>query len=207
MEEKSVLQFADVVNDNGSKVSMCSEFLTPEETKLLFDEILNNQRKHFSPDVFNYSGKLVPSPRLMCAFGEKPMMYFYSGISRKCLVWFPLLKELRDKVQPYCSHNINYALVNIYRDGKDSIGWHSDNEKDIVEHSTIASISLGIERTFILRKRIPSLKCKEIQLKLGDRSLLLMSGKTQEEYLHSIPKEPGIEGIRINVTFRALKEK
>lgn len=116
-------KFKTIISDGEALVDYCAVFLDSKFSSKLKKELL---AAPLTEDVFNRFGKIVKSPRLMCAFGYEELTYHYAGTSRKSVVWSPELLILRDLIQPYCTHNINYALVNVYKDGKDHLGFHSD---------------------------------------------------------------------------------
>ena len=115
----------------------------------------------------------------------------------------PVLSAILKKIETYSKHSFNAVLLNLYRDGKDSNGWHADNEKELGKNPVIASISLGQERFFHLKHR--TIKEERFKLKLAHGSLLLMSGSLQHHWLHQIPKTTRPLEPRINLTFRALQ--
>lgn len=145
-------------------------------------------------------GKEVLSPRLTAWYGDKT--YTYSGITNIPNAWTNTLLKLKALVEHKASCEFNSVLLGLYRDGNDSIAWHSDDEKELGKNPIIASLSFGAERTFHLKHKSRDVKTT---IKLTDGSLLVMAGGTQENYLHQIPKEVGIKMARINLTFRNIK--
>jgi len=138
------------------------------------------------------------------SFADDDITYTYSGNQRKGSPWNIHLRNLRDRINPYCSHKINYALCNLYEDGQHSIGWHADNEPDIMPCSTIASISLGATRSFQFKDFEQYDDEPTIDIDLSHGSLLLMEQDTQLLFKHRIPKEALVEKLRINITFRSI---
>ena len=108
-------------------------------------------------------------------------------------------------IEKESGESFNSCLLNYYRDGKDSVSWHSDDEKEYGKEPTIASFTLGTERDFMLKEKIKD--GKKMKFKLESGSLLIMSGKTQEDWLHQIPKRAGVKTGRINLTFRKIIKK
>ena len=148
-------------------------------------------------------GKTYPQPRLIAWYGDAGMIYTYSGIQLMPLPWTPMLSDLKSRVEAVASMNFNGVLLNYYRDQRDSMGLHSDDEPELGERPMLASLSLGEERTFILKhKRDKALK--PLRLKLASASLLLMKGDTQRYWKHGIDKEKHSCGPRINLTFRRI---
>lgn len=111
------------------------------------------------------------------------------------------MEEVRKRVEKQAEGSFNSLLLNYYRDGKDSIGWHSDNERELGVNPVVPSISLGEERVFQIR-HTKSKEKKEYILKHG--SLLIMSGTMQHYWQHSVPKSNKVNGGRINLTFRNI---
>lgn len=144
-------------------------------------------------------GKEYLQPRLTAWHGDRE--YTYSGLTLAPAPWTPLLQGIRDAVMAASGHAFNSVLLNLYRDGRDSMGMHSDDEAELGVNPVIASLSLGAPRTFILRHK----RDKEtIKLDLNDGSLLLMAGATQHHWQHGINKEPRLTEPRLNLTFRFI---
>lgn len=147
-------------------------------------------------------GRWVDSPRLSCWIGDPQAHYRYSGADFVPQPWGPSLLPLRERLQQACAARFNSVLINRYRDGRDSMGWHSDDEPELGERPVIASLSLGVTRRFLLRRRDDHSRVTEFRLAHGD--LLLMAGDTQRFYQHSLPKTVRPLGERINLTFRRI---
>jgi alkylated DNA repair dioxygenase AlkB len=144
-------------------------------------------------------GKEYLQPRLTAWHGDKA--YTYSGLTLAPLPWTPLLASIRDAVSATCGHPFNSVLLNYYRDGRDSMGMHSDDEAELGPNPVIASLSLGASRTLMLRHK----RDKEIfRIELTDGSLLLMAGATQHHWQHGINKDPRLREPRLNLTFRFI---
>ena len=129
--------------------------------------------------------------------------YTYSGIRFEAVPWTTELAELKAQVEQVSGLEFNSVLINWYRDGQDSMGWHSDDEKSLGEAPQIASVSLGASRRFVLRKKSDHTNKKE--LLLTDGSLFLMLGETQKLWQHALPKTRKSVGDRINLTFRQIR--
>lgn len=141
-------------------------------------------------------------PRLTAWYGDGNASYRYSGIQHKPLPWTDELKTLKERIEQATGHNFNSVLCNLYRDGQDSVAWHSDDEIELGENPIIASLSLGETRRFEMKhKQQPRMNYK---LELNSGSLLVMSGKTQQHWYHRIPKQENITNPRINLTFRSI---
>ena len=148
--------------------------------------------------------KRYQQPRLVAWYGDRGGAYTYSGITLTPLRWTNLLLEIKTQVERVGALTFNSVLLNYYRDNKDSMGSHSDDEPELGIQPVIASLSLGEERTFILKHKTNNL-IKPVRLRLASGSLLLMKGNTQQNWKHAIPKEPHRCGPRINLTFRRIR--
>jgi alkylated DNA repair dioxygenase AlkB len=150
-------------------------------------------------------GREVDSPRLSCWIGDCEAVYTYSGTRFTPREWTPACSELRERVSVLCGERYNSVLCNLYRDGRDSMGWHSDDETELGPQPCIASLSFGAPRRFRLRhKRDPALR---LEIELGSGNLLVMSGATQRNYRHDLPKSARVTGPRINLTFRTIHDR
>ena len=144
-------------------------------------------------------GKEVPQPRLACWYGD--LAYSYSGITLDPRPMTPTLIEVKQRCEEIASARFNSVLVNLYRDGQDSMGLHADDEPELGVEPIIASVSFGGERNFRLRHR----QSKELQqISLASGSLLVMSGVSQECWMHDVPKTKKFVEPRINLTFRYI---
>jgi alkylated DNA repair dioxygenase AlkB len=145
-------------------------------------------------------GRTVPTPRLTAWMGDG--IYRYSGIVNEPAGWPEALAELRDRLRRELGVNFNSCLANLYRDGTDSMGFHSDNEPELGSRPTIASISLGDRRRFVLRHRSTG---ERWSWELGHGDLLVMRDDSQSDYAHAVPKTSRRVGPRMNLTFRCFK--
>jgi alkylated DNA repair dioxygenase AlkB len=154
-------------------------------------------------DDITVFGKKYQQPRLTSLFGNAGKPYSYSNITMQPHQWTAELLAIKNKVELACKAEFSTVLLNLYRDGKDSNGWHADDEKELGKNPIIASLSFGAERFFYLKHKYdPSLKHK---LLLQNGSLLLMQGETQHFWKHQIAKTAKPIQPRINLTFRILK--
>ncbi|HEX7374644.1 MAG TPA: alpha-ketoglutarate-dependent dioxygenase AlkB [Steroidobacteraceae bacterium] len=141
-------------------------------------------------------------PRLVAWHGDPGAGYTYSGTFHEPQPWTPELETIRRRVQHLCSHPFNSVLANLYRDGRDGMGWHADDEPELGRNPAIASVSFGATRRFRLRHRRNALE--PVTLPLASGSLLLMSGALQHHWVHALPKTAVPVGERLNLTFRHI---
>ncbi len=154
-------------------------------------------------------GKKVLEPRLTAWYGDAEKSYTYSGKTQKAKIWTPELTELRFLVSEWVMQclgaaipDFNSVLLNYYRNGSDSMGYHADNEKELGKNPVIASVNLGQTRRFQFRRKDDKSIKHDIELTHG--SLLIMAGEMQHYWQHGIPKEPKKNQPRINLTFRHI---
>jgi alkylated DNA repair dioxygenase AlkB len=119
------------------------------------------------------------------------------------LIWTRPLLTIKNKIEKITQHQFNSVLLNQYRHGKDSVAWHSDDEPELGKEPIIASVSFGATRQFMLKHKFKAEK-EPITLNLNSGSLLLMKDKTQECWLHQVPKTRKEVTPRINLTFRTI---
>jgi alkylated DNA repair dioxygenase AlkB len=148
--------------------------------------------------------KRYQQPRLVAWYGDRDSTYTYSGITLTPLPWTDLLLAIKEQVEKVAALTFNSVLLNYYRDNNDSMGFHSDDEPELGPQPVIASLSLGEERTFILKHKTNK-QAKPVRLRLTSGSLLLMKGNTQQNWKHGIAKEPHRCGPRVNLTFRRIR--
>jgi alkylated DNA repair dioxygenase AlkB len=154
-------------------------------------------------DHIHIAGKKIAVPRLQNWFGDSEAHYSYSGIALSPLSWTQPLLEIKDRVQRLSQCQFNSVLANQYRDGHDSVSWHSDDEPELGAQPVIASVSFGASRCFELRHRERRTQ-PSLRLVLDHGSVLVMRGTTQECWMHQVPKEKGVLAPRINLTFRRI---
>lgn len=184
-----------------AEISYIPDFLNKQEALKLLQNLEKNTP--WQQDEITLFGKTHLQPRLTAFYGAENLSYSYSNIQMKALSWTSNLLGLKNEVEKMAQTTFNCVLLNYYRDGKDSMGWHADDEKELGINPIIASITLGSERFFHLKHNtVPELKCK---IKLENGSLLLMKGSTQHFYKHQIPKTNKEIMPRINLTFRLIK--
>ena len=146
-------------------------------------------------------GQEIPQPRLTAWYGDAAARYTYSGLAWEPRLWTPALLALRQRIETATGAHFNSVLLNHYRHGRDSMGWHADDEPELGPAPTIASLSLGATRRFRLRPRA-GLGHPPFGLDLPSGSLLLMRGPTQQHWQHALPKTARPVAARLNLTFR-----
>lgn len=153
-------------------------------------------------ESMNMYGKQVNFPRLTAWYGDNDKPYSFSGITLNPHPWTSELLEIKKLIEPICGVSFNSVLLNLYRNGEDSISWHTDAEKELGQNPLIASVNFGAERRFQLRHN-DTKETIEIILKHG--SLLVMKGELQHYWKHQVPKQKNIQRERVNLTFRVIK--
>ncbi len=186
----------DIPLDDHSSIVYCKDFLSPDHAAELLSFCLNELP--WIQSTIKMFGKPVTIPRLNAWFGSEP--YSYSGTRFTALPLPKPLEALKLSVEKIANESFNSVLANKYRDGHDCMGWHSDDERSLGEKPQIASVSLGADRRFLLRKKKDHADKRELLLAHG--SLLLMCGECQTQWQHSLPRMRRVQDSRINLTFR-----
>ncbi len=176
-------------------------FFTKEECSAYFKELKTGiEWKQESIKIF---GKEVMQPRLTAWYGNSDKPYTYSGLTMQPTPWTSALMAIKRKIEAVAKVEFTSALLNLYRDGMDSMGWHRDNEKELGINPVIGSVSFGATRVFKFRLYENRSISKSIEL--GDGSFLLMCGETQHYWEHQVAKTGKPTSPRINITFRIIK--
>jgi len=189
-----------IIDDRGVVVELYPSFFSRKEAEELKQSMIDDidwQQEHVTMD-----SKAVYAPRLVAVFGPEGAKYSYSGSTKITSGWYSPIEKIKNVLLEAFGQDYNFALCNYYRNGHDSIGFHSDKEKDIIEDSIIASLSLGATRDFYLENNDTQ---ETIKVPLPSGSILLMKGKCQKLYRHSVPKDTTTKP-RINITFRLVKD-
>ena len=152
--------------------------------------------------VIRMGGRQIPSPRLAAWHGDADAIYTYSGLKNTPVAWTPALAEIRDVLHSATGIRFNSVLLNFYRNGEDSMGWHRDNEPELGQNPVIASISFGETRRF----RMQHVNRKQLHwaTELESGSALVMAGQTQQYWRHCLPKSKSRNLSRVNLTFRQI---
>ncbi|WP_414153599.1 alpha-ketoglutarate-dependent dioxygenase AlkB family protein [Prochlorococcus sp. MIT 1341] len=149
-------------------------------------------------------GKKHLVPRMTCFMGHPGISYSYSGVTHNSSGWQDWMIPLLERLNETCNVKFNGCLFNLYRNGNDSMGWHSDNESELDPNVPIASLSLGGSRDFSVKHRYKDVKSTFL---LTDGDLLIMQPSFQVHWLHSLPKRRNLNDLRINITFRCFLTK
>lgn len=176
-------------------------FMDTMEADAVFFDLKNTIP--WQQDEIRVFGKVHQQPRLTALYGNKDKTYSYSNIKMSPNPWIPILEKIKLEIEKVCPTEFTTVLLNYYRDGKDSNGWHADDEKELGINPIIASMSFGATRSFQLKHNSNTGIKKNILLEHG--SLLIMKGTTQHYWKHQIPKTAKLIGPRINLTFRIIK--
>jgi alkylated DNA repair dioxygenase AlkB len=146
-------------------------------------------------------GKKIITKRKVAWYADAGITYTYAGVKKSGLQWTEPLLEIKQKVEAITGANYNACLLNLYHEGEEGMGWHRDNEKEIVAESSIASVSLGAARKFAFKHATTN---ERVDIELENGSLLDMKGAIQHHWYHSLPKSMRIKQLRINLTFRLM---
>ncbi|SDS00502.1 Alkylated DNA repair dioxygenase AlkB [Formosa sp. Hel1_31_208] len=160
-------------------------------------------KTNWQQDDITIFGKTYKQPRLTALYAENNKPYAYSNIKMFPHPFTPELLSIKSDIEKEIDHEFTTVLLNLYRDGNDSNGWHADNEKELGQNPVIASVSFGATRPFHFKHR--ELKAERYKLELHHGSLLIMTGKMQHFWLHQIAKTKKRIGERINLTFRSIR--
>lgn len=185
----------------GAEMVLWDPFLDAGEALSYFDRIRGEIPWKQREIVI--AGRRIQEPRLTCWMGDPTAEYTYSGVSNQPVAWSPAVSELRRRVESVTGATYNSVLLNLYRDERDSMGMHRDNEPELGPDPIIASLSLGATRRFQLR-HAKKKDAPKHDIDLVGGSLLLMRGSIQRLFRHGVPKETTPRAPRINLTFRAI---
>lgn len=192
----STQQHIDMVD---GELDFYPDFLSDAEQREWFQRLQTELA--WRQDQLRFGGRVIDVPRLQAWYGEPNTHYTYSGLRMEPLPWSPSLAELKQRIEQLSGAAFNSVLANYYRDQRDSVSWHADDEPELGRNPVIASVSLGETRVFHLRHKQRK-DLETVKLPLHGGSLLIMKGSTQHHWKHQIPKSKQIMGGRINLTFR-----
>jgi alkylated DNA repair dioxygenase AlkB len=188
----------NILNED-SIVNYYGKILSSEEANQCFDLLMQNIQ--WENDDLVFFGNHVTTKRKVAWYGDSEYVYTYSSSTKRALTWTKELRGLKQIVEKYVGTKFNSCLLNLYHNGNEGMGWHSDDEKPLGKNNTTASLSFGAERKFsFMHKQTKQI----VSLVLEHGSLLVMKGATQSNWLHSLPKPNNIMQPRINLTFRVI---
>jgi alkylated DNA repair dioxygenase AlkB len=188
----------NILNKDGT-VNYYGKILSSEEANQYFGLLMQNIQ--WKNDDLVFFGKNVTTKRKVAWYGDSEYLYTYSNTSKRALAWTKELSELKQLVEKYAETKFNSCLLNLYHNGNEGMGWHSDDEKPLGKNNTIASLSFGAERKFSFKHKQTK---QMVSLVLENGSLLIMKDATQSNWLHSLSKSKNIIRPRINLTFRTI---
>ncbi|MGD2181846.1 alpha-ketoglutarate-dependent dioxygenase AlkB family protein [Lusitaniella coriacea] len=193
-------QSGKVILSTDGEVILYENFFTAKES----DRLFNNLHSHiqWQQDTIQMFGKSIPLPRLTAWYGDEGKSYNYSGIKQYPKPWIPELSLIKNRIEQVVKVKFNSVLLNLYRNGKDGMDWHSDDEPELGKNPIIGSVSLGGTRRFLLKHK--KMKVQKVETELSHGSLLLMCGETQHHWQHRVPKTAKTVEPRINLTFRII---
>ena len=182
-------------------IILFNEFFTKTESEKLYKNLI--EKINWQQYTIKMYGKIFNQPRLTAFYGEENKPYAYSGLKLTPNPWIEDLLFIKSRITKTAQINFSSVLLNYYRNGQDSMGWHSDDEKELGQNPVIGSISFGETRLFQLR-HLTRKDLKKVDIKLTNGSFLLMKGSTQHYWEHQIPKTSKNITPRINLTFRTI---
>ena len=185
-----------------AEIAYYPSFFDEQEAHYLFRELVSGIA--WRQDKMKLYGKEINLPRQTAWYGDANRNYTFSGITMNPDTWTPALMLIKQKVEPIAKVVFNSVLLNHYRDGNDSISWHTDAEPELGKNPVIASVSFGGSRRFMLRHM--QNKEQKVEVLLTNGSLLIMAGETQHFWQHQLPKTKAQVEPRINLTFRQIKK-
>jgi alkylated DNA repair dioxygenase AlkB len=190
--------FPNIINKDG-EVTYYGKIYTDELIRQYFDELSNKIIwEHEKVIMF---GKEITTKRKVAFYANDGITYTYSQKIKVGKAWTPALLNIKKIVEEYTSQKYNACLLNLYHNGLEGMGWHSDDEKEIIQNSSIASLSLGADRKFSFKHKISK---ENVSIMLESGSLLEMKGVFQKNWLHALPKTTKALTPRINLTFRQM---
>ena len=184
-----------------AEIIYIANFFDFDQANLLFDKLKTDIP--WQQDNITVYGKSYLQPRLTALYGNQGKPYTYSNIVMQPHLWNPLTTFIKEKVEEATGEQFTTVLLNLYRNGKDSNGWHADNERELGRNPVIASVSFGAVRPFYLKHN--TIENEKLKIDLHHGSLLIMKGETQHFWKHQIAKTARPIDQRINLTFRIIK--
>jgi alkylated DNA repair dioxygenase AlkB len=180
-------------------VNYYGRVLASKEADQYFNSLMQNIL--WENDEVIIFGKHIVTKRKVAWYGDSDCSYTYSNTTKQALAWTKELSYLKQIVEELAETKFNSCLLNLYHNGNEGMGWHSDDEKSLGKNNTIASLSFGAERNFSFKHKHTK---QIVSLVLEHGSLLIMKDTTQTNWLHSLPKSKSVTQPRINLTFRSI---
>ena len=190
--------FPYIINKDGIALYH-GNVMSAEDLAIKFSELLNNIA--WQQDQIIMFGKAITTKRKVAFYADQNIDYTYSSVKKKGLSWTPELLKIKSLIETHTGATYNACLLNLYHNGEEGMGWHSDDEKEIIPNSSIASLSIGAERKFAFKHKTTK---ETVNLILENGSLLEMKGPIQQYWWHSLPKTKKVQAPRINLTFRQM---
>lgn len=198
--EQSLAEPINILPHDG-EVNYYGEVISGVESDFYFNSLLTEISWRCDQAII--FGKHIETKRKVAWYADQAFSYTYSNITKCALPWIENLHLLKNIVEQKTGETYNSCLLNLYHNGSEGMAWHSDGEKDLKRNGAIASLSFGAERKFAFKHK----NSKEVvSLNLKPGSLLVMKGETQQHWLHRLPPNKKVQGARINLTFRTIKE-
>ncbi len=191
-------KFLEIVNQQG-KAEYFGKIFSDEKSFTYYVKLI--KEINWKHDVVKMFGKEIVTKRKVAFYGDKGISYKYSGKTKIAENWSDFLLEIKSAVEEISGNTFNACLLNLYHNGSEAMSWHSDNEKEILANSAIASVSFGAERKFGFRNNSTQ---KKISLILENGSLLIMKDEIQKYWKHRLFVNHKISEPRINLTFRTI---
>ncbi|MDN6280085.1 MAG: alpha-ketoglutarate-dependent dioxygenase AlkB [Psychroflexus sp.] len=180
-------------------VNYIEDFYDEKKSQFFYQKLLKGIAwKHEELKMF---GKKIVTKRKVALYGDTGIVYTYSKKEKIALPWTEELRAIKTDLESKFNIKFNTCLLNLYYDGNEGMGWHTDDEKELEKNGIIASLSFGATRKFSFKHKVTK---EKIDISLQSGSLLLMRGKTQKHWLHQLPKSKKVDQPRINLTFRNI---
>lgn len=213
-EQMTLWEYQETLSDRENYSRQGKVILSMDGEVILYKNLFNvNDSDKFFSELYSGTkwqqytiqifGKRTPLPRLTAWYGDEGKSYTYSGIEHNPEPWTPVLSSIKERIEEVAEVRFNSVLLNLYRNGRDSVAWHSDDEPELGQNPIIGSVSFGGTRCFSLKHK--QIKERKFEIDLPHGSFLLMRGETQHHWQHQIAKTTKQVSPRINLTFRIIK--